>query len=440
MLSLASLSLTLQTLFTTTAETIARETGCVRRRSKCTGALLCQTLVFGWLGKPDARLSELCHTAAIGGIRLSPQGLDQRFTPQTAACLRELLQHAVGAVVSADPVAIPLLQRFAGVWIEDCSIVSLPDALAELWRGCGGSGPAPRAALKLGVQFNLTDGSLRGPLLAAGRVHDRAVSDRQPVLPPGSLRITDLGFFGLERFARLDAAGVFILSRPQAGTIAYDEQDRRWDVADLLAAQGSATVDLPIRLGARARFPCRLLAVRVPLAVGAARRRAIRRDAKREGQTPSRSRLLLADWNAFVTTVPVEQLSVSEALVLARARWQIELLFKLWKTYGRLTHSRSSKPWRLLCELYAKLLALVVQHWIVLTAAWAYPDRSLPKLLATVRAWAMPLLDAIHRGRRLQAVLRCIRPCLRATAPINPRRTRPNTYQLLLNPPLGVLA
>ncbi len=440
MLSVASLSQTLQTLFTTTAETIARETGCVRRRSKCTGAILCQVLVFGWLGKPNARLSELCQTAASCGIRLSPQGLDQRFTPETAACLRALLETAITEVVAADPVAIPLLQRFAGVWIEDCSIVSLPDALAALWRGCGGSDRATRAALKLGVQFNLADGSLRGPLLAAGRVHDRAVSDRQPALPPGSLRITDLGFFSLARFARLTAAGVYLLSRPQACTIAYDQQGRRWDIADLLHAQGSATVDRPIRLGARARFPCRLLAVRVSPETAAARRRAIRRDAQREGQAPSRSRLRLADWNAFVTTVPAEQLSVSEALVLARARWQIELLFKLWKTHGRLTHSRSSKPWRILCELYAKLLGMVIQHWIVLTAAWADPDRSLPKLLATVRDWAAPLVDAIHRGRRLPTILRCIRSCLGATASIDRRKTRPNTYQLLLNPSLGALA
>jgi len=85
--SVPALSQTLQTLLTSTANQIAHQTQCVRRRSKCTGAILCQTLIFGWLAKPDARLSDLCQMAATAGIRLTPQGLDQRFTPQLAACL-----------------------------------------------------------------------------------------------------------------------------------------------------------------------------------------------------------------------------------------------------------------------------------------------------------------------------------------------------------------
>jgi len=101
------------------------------------------------------------------------------------------------------------------------------------------------AALKLGVRLDLLTGAIHGPILAPGAVHDRAVSDAQPALPPGSLRITDLGFFGLERFATLAKAGVLLLSRPQATTIAFDQQQRRWDVADLLAAQQTDSIDLP---------------------------------------------------------------------------------------------------------------------------------------------------------------------------------------------------
>jgi len=195
-----------------------------------------------------------------------------------------------------------------------------------------------------------------------------------------------------------------------------------------------------IELGAEARFPCRLLAVRVSPVVASARRRAIAKDARREGETPSRSRILLTDWNAYVTTVPAEHLSLTDALVLIRARWQIELLFKLWKTHGHLARSRSHQPWRILCEVYAKLLGLLIQHWVILTAAWAYPGRSLPKLLAAVRPWATPLVAALRRGRGLATLIRHLQPSLQAAAPINPRRKRPNTYQLLLNPSLAVLA
>ena len=48
--------------------------------------------------------------------------------------------------------------------------------------------------------------------------------------------------------------------------------------------------------------------------------------------------------------------------------YNIELLFKLWKSQGRVDESRSTKPWRILCEVYAKLLAMLVQHWVFLVS------------------------------------------------------------------------
>lgn len=50
---------------------------------------------------------------------------------------------------------------------------------------------------------------------------------------------------------------------------------------------------------------------------------------------------------------------------MMRVRWQIELLFKLWKNEGHIDSWRSEKPWRIPCELYAKLIAMVIQHWIL---------------------------------------------------------------------------
>jgi len=439
MLSVSALSTHLQDLFTATANRLARETGCVQRQVKWTGAVLAQTLVFGWLAKPEARLTDLCHMAATAGLSITPQGLDQRFTPALATYVQRLLQEAVQWVVAADPVAIPLLQRFTGVWLEDCSTLSLPAALAEEWCGCGGSGETSHAALKLSVRLDLLCGSLHGPVLAAGHVQDRVVSQDHPALPANSLRITDLGYFSTETFAALVATDVFVLSRPQARTTAVDADGHVWDIADLLAAQTTNRVDLAIELGAQTRVPCRLLAARVSAETASRRRQAISKDARREGQTPSRSRLLLADWNAYITTAPADKLSLDDALVLARARWQIELLFKLWKSHGKLAHSRSQKPYRILCEIYAKLLALIVQHWILLTAAWRYPDRSLPKLLAVVRDWATTLVDTLHSGRSLSTLVRHIRPCLATAVAINPRRKHPNTYQRLLDPSLEVL-
>jgi IS4 transposase len=70
----------------------------------------------------------------------------------------------------------------------------------------------------------------------------------------------------------------------------------------------------------------------------------------------SAARLRLADWTILLTNVPPELPSVEEALVLARCRWQIELLWKLWKQHGKIDTWCSEKPYRILTEIYAKLL------------------------------------------------------------------------------------
>ncbi len=128
----------LQRVLGPVAERAARATGFVQRASKLTGARFVQTLVFGWLAPPQARLGQLAQTAATLGVALSPQALDGRFGVASAECLREVLEAAVRVVLAADPVAVPVLQRFPQVAVQDCTTISLPAALAAAWPGCGG--------------------------------------------------------------------------------------------------------------------------------------------------------------------------------------------------------------------------------------------------------------------------------------------------------------
>jgi hypothetical protein len=112
----------------------------------------------------------------------------------------------------------------------------------------------------------------------------------------------------------------------------------------------------------------------------------------------------------------------------------------LWKSHGHIDESRSGQPWRILCEVYAKLLAMVVQHWLLLVGCWSYPDRSLVKAAQTVRQHALHLASALACPARLGEAITVIQRCLAAGCRLNRRHKKPNTYQLLLDPTLGGLA
>jgi len=422
----------MNTVLGATSDAAGEQSGFVQRRSKLTGARFVQTLVFGWLKNPQASLEELTQTTAALGVRLSPQGLDQRFGPKAAATLERVLSAAVTQVIAAQPVAIPLLRRFSSVMLLDSSTVALPDALAHIWSGNGSRTGQGSAALKFQVRLDLCTGGLSGPILQDGRCHDRTSPLQVASLPPGSLRLADLGYFSLEVLGGMAHQGVFFLSRLQVQTLVFDQDGVVLDLSRVLRDRSSRPVDLWVCIGNKRRLPVRLLAAPVAQEVAQERRRRLKLDARRRCQPVSKKRLALADWTILVTNVPQEMLSLEEALVLARARWQIELLFKLWKQHGQINAWRTHKPWRILCEVYAKLLAVLVQHWLIVASCWAYPDRSLVKGAQTVRGYALMLASAMAGFTQLIKVLELVRRTMSSGCRMNPRRHKPNTYQLLL--------
>ncbi len=120
-------------------------------------------------------------------------------------------------------------------------------------------------------------------------------------------------------------------------------------------------------------------------------------------------------------------------MVLLRVRWQIELLFKLWKSQGRVDTSRSHQPWRVLCEVYAKLLSMIVLHWVLLISCWPDAKRSMWKAAQTIQGHALALGATIAEApTQVATQLSRIARCVARGCRINTRKTRPNTYQLLL--------
>jgi hypothetical protein len=428
-------ALAMQTVLTTTADYAGRLTGFVKRERKLSGSGFVKTVVFGWLAKPDASIEELTQTAAALGIEISPQGLDYRFTKEASECLFETLSAAAGVLICDNPVAIPILRRFNSVYIQDSSIVVLPDELSDIYQGCGGSTEKnTQASVKFMVRLNMNTGALAGPYLQAGRVNDRSSYLQEKPLPKGALRIADLGYFSLENLLSLNTQSVYWLSKIFSQCQVYDQNEKKWDLVELLSTHCLDKLDMPILLGLKERLPCRMLARSLPEELAKERRRKIRAEASRRGKTPSKSQLKLANWTIIVTSVPKELLTLDEAFVLLRVRWQIELLFKLWKSHGKIDDWRTEKPFRILCEFYAKLLAMLIQHWILLSGCWRFPNRSIVKASKTVQKHALHLAVAFaSRCReRLSEALEVIGRCLAFGCRLNSRKKKPNTYQLLL--------
>ena len=162
MSSLPHLATILQTIFTTGANTAVHTSGFIQRHRQLTGASFLQALVFGFLANPRISLDQLAQAATAAGTPISAQGFDQRFTPQASLFLQTVLATAVQQMVCADDAALPLLQRFTGVYLLDSTTIVLPDQLRSVWQGCGGrTSHRTSAALKVQVLWNLSHGQLQ---------------------------------------------------------------------------------------------------------------------------------------------------------------------------------------------------------------------------------------------------------------------------------------
>ena len=406
--NLTTLATTLQTLFTREAHDLATATHFVRRVRKLTGPAFAQATVFGWLHNPTASLADLAELAAHLGVAVCPSALDQRFTPAAAVFLHALLAQALQAAADhachADaPTTGTVLARFTGVYIDDSTTIGLPKALACFFPGTGGSA-GPTAALKVPVRMELRRGSLELSDLQPGRACDLASPLSHGPLPAGSLRLADLGYYSLEAFREYDRQSVYVLSRLPARTALFDSTAKRWKLHDFLQAQPGSRVECWVQVGTRGRLRLRLLAWRVGPEVLRRRQQRLQQQAPRSRRPVSTAQATLAGWNVLVTNAPPELLSLTEACVLARLRWQVEWLFRLWKSSGRLDQSAADKPYRVLCELLAKLLGLVVQHWLLLTAG-PLLRQSQARAAKRVRAAAERVASALAAVARVVAVL-----------------------------------
>lgn len=425
MTTLQQLGEKFQQLLIEDANALGRSTHFIQRARKFSGATFAQTVVFGYQAQPHASLEELCQCASLCGVSISPQGLQERLNAAAANFLRCLFEQSLTYLVQGEAATLSFLEQFNGIYLQDSTLVSLPDELQPLWRGCGNQ-VKTSAGLKIQTVFEYQRGHLQLHLHPA-TAHDCSLQRTE--LPPRALRLADTAYFKIAVFQQLNEQAVWWLTRVPARVGVWVE-GQVLSLATWLAQQEQDTLDTPVVLTAQ-QFECRLLAYRVPDAVALQRRERLLADAKRKNQTLRPETLALCEWTVVATNLPAHQLSSAAALVLLRLRWQIELLFKLWKQNRSFAAWRSARPQQILCEVYAKLIGVILQHWCLLISCWEEPERSLFKAVKTLQKQAFYLASVLAHDQLLVQALQTLSRAL-TRCKIQKRRTRPSTFQLLV--------
>jgi Transposase DDE domain len=428
MFQLSNASEAIQTFFQRTADRLARVTGFVKHESKVTGAQWVQTLTFGFMEMPEATLNQLAQVSTDLGVPVTPQGLEERMTGAAVRFLRSMLGESLKLFRQEQSLPVELLDRFSAVHLLDSSSVALPAVMADEFPGCGGDGPEASAKVQLMVE--LRQGSLT-ITLETGRSPDQTYVPTMHCLPK-SLRISDLGYFKVEVFAHIDQDKAFFLSRLNTQTSLFDPDSR--ESIDLLVWLQNATAnrfERQVLLGAKTQLPVRLLVMCLPQEVADERRRKAQEAARRKGRTLSPRHLALLSWSLYITNAPPELLSLEEAVRLYRVRWQIELIFKVWKSEAQLDRVAAKHRPRVLCELYAKLIGVVITHVLSAPCRWLKRELSLTKAYQCLQRLALRLAHSLKNGSALMDMLTLLQARWSKFALKDKRKTRVSSLEEL---------
>jgi len=281
---------------------------------------------------------------------IAKQSLHERISqPEAVEFFKQSAAEAFEAnLTSLCPTPLEKLPDVNRILVGDSSAVKLHPSLREAFPG-GVNWNRKSALLRLQCTLDLLTGQwINGgfdPYLRqdATAAHDLAEAE---LLQKGDLLIRDLGYAILDSFAAIEDAGAYFLSRlhPQwnlypAEAGAEGEADIPLDLIALLgrkAARCGESFRMKVKVGSRQRFACELIAIRVPEAVAATRRRRAKENVRTKGTTYSKAYLARLDWTLLITNLPESSATSEQLFDLYGLRWRVEIFFKLCKSHASL--------------------------------------------------------------------------------------------------------
>jgi DDE family transposase len=386
-------------------EASARRTGFVRRTSKITGKVFLALVTFGAWATPKTSLAQLTAKGAQlpTPVEVSPAALHQRMTRRAVAFLRELLQQAFVKLQTGDTVCdAELLEPFTAVHIADSTGFELPPSLKDLFPGSGGG--ASSAGAKIQLVWEYLSHSFAHLALVPGTTPDNTYIDTVVKLAQrGAVFLFDLGYFKVQALALIARADAYFLTRLNHQTALYEavgSRLQRVELAHGLKREPGPLLEKALFLGAREQVAVRLIAARMPETGVNERRRKARQTARKRGYTPSQTHLTLLAWNLFITNVPGTGWTPATVCKAYALRWQVELVFKSWKSYLQLSTLPTKNEVPTLCYLYGRLLLILFTYALcpsLRAALWADKRRelSLLKLMRHLQAVADRWLQAL---------------------------------------------
>lgn len=350
-------------------ERLARKSRFVERStSRISGWMFLQLHLMMLGNGKELSLTEMCESLHEShGINLSKQSLDERFNTFSVNFMRSCFEHIFHKLLTFKG-ADAGHSHFKRVILTDSTCFQLPAHLAGFYKSNGGD--TSGAGIKIQQQYELLTGRVLSLALGDSKANDAVFLEKLTLEDAcQELHLMDLGYFKFSHLKALEEKGGFYISRYKTGTAVFCKDEKggfnRLQWSEILKNCQQRACLPEVYLG-NEKLKVRLIVEKLPNHVKDKRLKKYKAKEANQSQSAlyhwqvSDTKKLLCGYNIFITNCKEEQLSPEQVSLYYRLRWQIELVFKIWKSIIEIDKVGQMSIFRFECYLYSRLIAILL--------------------------------------------------------------------------------
>ncbi len=343
---------------------IAQQTGFIKRQKKIKANEFLENMLSFKLSNSMGSLEDLAEEFQRNNCPITKQALHKKFNERGTNFLQKTLEHLLSKSLNAPLGGLQTISFIRRIQVPDSSEIQLNYKLSSVYPHYRGN----RAAVKLQALMDVVSHQMQLLEVRPMKEPDQAYKKPLCFVQQNDLWIADLGYFSVDTFRTVVSKDAFYLSRYFRRADVYRaraESGNKIDLKKLLSKTKSGIVDMEIQLG-KSKLSSRLVAVKLPPEAYRKRLAKKARDKKRTSRSKKVSIDVLDRWTIFITNLP-NSVVAKELLCLYSMRWQIELFFKMIKSFTQIKKIKDNAKHSALMSIYASLIAVVLLSYIVQT-------------------------------------------------------------------------
>lgn len=339
---------------------IGKSSGFIQRKPKKITAF---SFVIGFIESCCKGCYTYSQWAASAGDA-SKQALFERINKEAAVdFVKRLFIQAMSKRLSAAVTDSVLFSRFKRILLQDSTTISLPSGLSAVYPGSVSKGKQ-KAVMRLQCIINIKTMHWLDIALKPFTSNDQSASKLVlPLLKKGDLLIRDLGYFSVDVFRQITQQQAFYISRLRYGVNLYNTNGELINWKQLCRKKG--IIDQVVLAGMKQKLKLRIVMIPLPQQTVAEKIRKAKTDRDKR-LNHSQDYYLWLRYNVFITNVE-DTFTAEQISEVYKVRWQIEIIFKSWKSglgLQKLLHEECTNLNRVETSIYLMLMlfCLIVQQ------------------------------------------------------------------------------